>query len=235
MRMRLLALPGVFRPRSDSRMLAAAVARNTAPGRLMLDLCCGTGIAGVAAALGGAEVTAVDTSRRAVLTAALNGRLNGVRIEGRRGDLFETVGGRRFDLIACNPPYVPSIGAGSPRGAARAWEGGPGGRAFIDRICAEVPAHLEPGGRLLLVHSSICGVEQTKAAMRAAGLRPVVVESRRGGLGPIVGRRAAALRSAGLLAPGQSDEEIVLFAAGLSSAQTSSAPKVSQAPASAER
>ncbi|MBA2793389.1 MAG: 50S ribosomal protein L11 methyltransferase, partial [Thermoleophilaceae bacterium] len=45
----------------------------------MLDLCTGSGALAVAAALGGARaVTAVDLSRRAVLAARLNARLNGV-------------------------------------------------------------------------------------------------------------------------------------------------------------
>ncbi len=82
-----------------------------------LDLCTGSGILAIAAARSGcATVTAVDTSRWAVLVAALNGALNGVRIDSRRGDLYEPLRGRRFDLIVSNPPYVPTPDAtgGSP-------------------------------------------------------------------------------------------------------------------------
>ena len=52
----------------------------------VLDLCTGTGVLGVVAARAGAAVTAIDVSRRAVLCARLNARLNGVRVEARRGD-----------------------------------------------------------------------------------------------------------------------------------------------------
>src|SRR5918999_4804217 len=95
---RLLTLPGVFAPISDSRFLADVLREQTLPLRAsVLDLCTGSGILAVTAALRGARsVTAVDVSRRAVLTARLNGRLNGVRVRGIRGDLFDAVRGQRF-------------------------------------------------------------------------------------------------------------------------------------------
>ena len=111
----------------------------------MLDLCSGTGILGLTAARLGARATAVDLSRRAVVNARLNARLNRLALEVLRGDLFEPLGGRRFDLIVSNPPYIPAPPGGAPRGAARAWDAGPDGRAFIDRICARAAEHLRPG------------------------------------------------------------------------------------------
>src|SRR5688572_13439490 len=126
--MRLLTVPGVFRPRSDSWMLARRLAHHVRPGDEVLDPFTGSGVLAVAAARLGGRVTAVDVSRRAVLCARLNARLNGVRIDAVRGDMSEPVAGRRFDLIVANPPYLPSADASPPRGAARAWEGGPDGR-----------------------------------------------------------------------------------------------------------
>jgi len=107
-----------------------------AAGARVLDLCTGSGVLAIAAAMDGAtEVTAVDISRRAVLAVRLNARLNGVSVEARRGDLFGPLGDRRFDLIMSNPPYLPGdIGQLPQRGLARAWEGGPSGRVFIERI-----------------------------------------------------------------------------------------------------
>ncbi len=68
---RVATLPGVFRPRSDALLLVAAMReRGLARGAGALDLFTGSGVLAVAAALEGArEVTAVDLSRRAVLTA----------------------------------------------------------------------------------------------------------------------------------------------------------------------
>ena len=48
--MRLLTLPGVFRPRSDSWMLATALAERVQPGQSVLDPFTGSGILAIAAA-----------------------------------------------------------------------------------------------------------------------------------------------------------------------------------------
>ena len=75
----------------------------------VLELGTGSGAIGVAAAQCGARsVTVVDVSRRALVTATINARLNGVRVTPRRGDLFAPVAGRQFDLVVSNPPYLPS-------------------------------------------------------------------------------------------------------------------------------
>jgi release factor glutamine methyltransferase len=211
--MRLFTPPGVFSPRSDSQLLADTVAEATPPGGRVLDLCTGSGIVAVSAALAGAgEVIAVDLSRRAVATAWCNARRNGVAVQVRRGDLFGAVPGQRFDLIATNPPYLP--GHEVPvRGPARAWEGGPDGRRFLDRIIDGVPGHLAPGGVLLLLHSSVCGIEATLARMEAVGLRGDVVVRQRGPLGPLLGARAGALEERGLLEPGEREEDVVIIRA----------------------
>jgi release factor glutamine methyltransferase len=157
----------------------------------------------------------VDVSRRAALTTHLNARRNGVRVQARRGDLFSAVRGRRFDLITANPPYLPSAEDRLPaRGAERAWEAGVDGRAVLDRICEEGPGHLSPGGRMLLVQSSVCGVEETLSRLRQAGLEAEVVERQTGPLGPLLRERAGLLEQRGLLAPGTREEEVVVIRAG---------------------
>jgi release factor glutamine methyltransferase len=131
-----------------------------APGARVLDVCTGTGHIAVAAALAGARrVVAVDVSRRAVLAARLNARLNGVRVDARRGDLLAPVGRERFDLVVSNPPD---------------------GRALLDRLIAGAPRVLAPGGALLLAQSSACGETATLAALAAAGLHPRVMARGRG-------------------------------------------------------
>ena len=207
--MRLLTAPGVFRPISDSLMLAEAVRRRARPGMRSLDLFTGSGVVAVAAALAGAdEAWAVDVSRRAVACARFNGLLNGVRVTARRGDMFEPVRGERFELISANPPYVPGIDPTDAHGPARAWEGGADGRRLLDRFLAEAPGLLGPGGRIVVVHSSICGVEVTLERLREAGLRASVVEEREGELGPLMLDRIEELERSGLLEPGQRHERV---------------------------
>jgi release factor glutamine methyltransferase len=215
--LRVVVVPGVFRPRSDSWMLTESL-REPPPreGAEALDLCSGSGVVAIAAARLGARATAVDVSRRAVLNVRLNACLNGVadRVRVVRGDLFSPLGDRTFDVIAANPPYVPSDDVAPPdRGPSRAWEAGPDGRVVLDRICAEAPARLRPGGRLLLVHSSLCGTELTLDRLRAAGLEARVARRERGPLGPLMMARAEELERRGLLEPGRRDEEIVVLEA----------------------
>ena len=214
--MRLVTFPGVFRPISDTWLLADALDREPlAPRARVLDLCSGSGALAIRAALGGPRVvTAVDISRRAVLTIRANARLNGVHVRALRGDLFAAVAGERFDAIVSNPPYVPSPTNELPvRGRARAWDAGRDGRALLDRICDRAREFLRPGGRLLLVHSSLLGVEPTVETLRARGLAVDVPVRERGPLGPLMHHRRAHLEAAGMLQPGQRDEEVLVFRA----------------------
>jgi len=212
--MRVLTVPGVFQPRSDTWMLIDAVNDHVrAPGTRMLDLCAGSGAVGVAAALRGSLVTAVDLSRRALLSARLNARANGVRVRARRGDLFAAVAGERFDLIATNPPYLPAVGELPSRGPARAWDAGRDGRALLNPICAAAGAHLAPGGALLVIHSSVCDVQRTERALAAQGLEVDIVLRHRGPLGPLLRERASQLWADGRLPPGSLEEEIVIVRA----------------------
>ena len=212
--MRLLTPPGVFAPISDSRFLADVLREQTLPPRgTVLDLCTGSGILAVTAAMRGARsVTAVDTSRRAVLTTWLNARLNGVKVRALRGDLFEPVGDQRFDAIVSNPPYVPAESDELPKkGLERAWDAGLDGRVILDRIIEEAPDHLRPGGFLLIVSSSVLGTDRTVAAMRDAGLEGAeCIARRRGPLGPLMRSRVHTLEERGMLAPGQREEDVII-------------------------
>jgi release factor glutamine methyltransferase len=210
-----VTLPGVFRPISDTWLLADALAREPLrPGARVLDLCSGSGALAISAALSGRDVTAVDVSRRAVLTIRLNAALNRVRVRALCGDLFGAVAGERFDAIVSNPPYVPAPTDDLPaRGRERAWDAGRDGRALLDRICDRAGEHLLPGGALLVVHSSLLGLDPTVDALRARGLAVGVAARERGPLGPLMAGRRAHLEASGMLAPGQQEEEVLVVRA----------------------
>jgi release factor glutamine methyltransferase len=212
--MRILTLPGVFRPISDTWMLADVLREQTVgPRASVLDMCTGSGALAICAAQRGArEVTAIDVSRRAVLTTRLNARLNGVRVRVLRGRLFEPVARERFDVIVSNPPYVPAEHEALPQsGAARAWDAGRSGRVVLDSLLEQAPQHLRPGGVLLVTHSSIIGVEATLAALQAGGLEADVALRRRGPLGPLMSARVRHLEAEGMLRPGQREEDVVVI------------------------
>jgi release factor glutamine methyltransferase len=196
-------------------MLARALrAELAAAGARVADVCTGSGLLAITAALCGARATAIDVSRRAVLCAVLNARLNGVRVRALRGDLLAPVRGERFDVIVANPPYLPAGGDALPaHGPARAWDAGRDGRVLLDALIGQAPDQLAPGGVLLVVHSALCGTDRTVAALRERGLHAEVAVRHRGALGPILRARAPLLEARGLIAPGQRDEEVVIVRA----------------------
>jgi len=211
--MRIVRLPGVFAPRSDTWMLAEHLTRDPRVRGAVLDVCTGSGAIAISAALAAARsVTAVDVSRRALATVRVNAWLNGVSVRTRRGELLDAVPGETFDLIAANPPYLPSPAELPTRGTARHTEAGPEGRALLDRLIAQAPSHLTPGGALLVTHSSVNDEQRTLHQMRQAGLEATVLERRRGPLGPLLAARAPALERAGLLQPGVREEDILVVA-----------------------
>lgn len=113
-------------------------------GLSVLDLGCGTGLfAIVAARSGAAEAWAVDRDPGAVAFAKANAGRNRAAVRVEPGDWFGPVGDRKFDLVVTNPPQTPA-----PPGARHPKFAGRDGLLHFERILAEAPAHLTPGGRL---------------------------------------------------------------------------------------
>ncbi|MEV4683096.1 HemK2/MTQ2 family protein methyltransferase [Streptomyces kurssanovii] len=211
----LVLAPGVYAPQSDTFLLADALGREPLrPGAEVLDVGTGTGALALTAARRGARVTAVDSSWRAVAATRLNAVLARRRVRVLHGDLLDPAMGRRFDLIVCNPPYVPAPHARPPRrGAAVAWDAGHDGRAVLDRICDGAAELLNPSGALLMVHSALSGVGATLERLQGAGLDAAVVERRLVPFGPVLRSRRKWLERRGLIAPGEDKEELVIIRA----------------------
>ncbi|MEV0038002.1 HemK2/MTQ2 family protein methyltransferase [Streptomyces sp. NPDC050804] len=212
---KVLTLPGVYAPQSDSLLLACAVRREgVRPGMELLDVGTGSGALAVYAARMGARVTAVDIGRRAVLTTRLNALLAHQHVTVRRSDLAASLPGRSFDVVISNPPYVPAPGRLPPcGGAARAWDAGQDGRALVDRICDTAPGLLRSRGVLLMVHSRLCDPAQTLLRLFGAGLRATVSDRTYVPFGPVIRGRLAWLRQRGLLGPYENEEELVVIRA----------------------
>ncbi|QES10212.1 methyltransferase domain-containing protein [Streptomyces venezuelae] len=212
---KLIALPGVYSPQADTRLLAEALSREELDATTdVLDIGTGTGALALCAARTGARVVAVDVSWRAVIAAKLNAIRQGQRLRVLHGDFSTRVQGRRFDLILTNPPYVPSARSRPPsHGAARAWDAGPDGRAVIDRVCARAPALLRPGGVLLMVHSAMSCPETTVDRLRTAGLTARITGRTSVPWGPVLRGRRSWLQGRGLADEGVEHEELVIIRA----------------------
>jgi ribosomal protein L3 glutamine methyltransferase len=126
--------------------------------RRVLDLCTGSGCLAILAALvfPHARIDAADLSAGALALARRNVKAHRLedRIALHRGDLFQPLGGRRYDLILSNPPYVDAKGMArlppeyrhEPRLALAA---GDDGLDLARRILREAPRHLTKNGALL--------------------------------------------------------------------------------------
>ena len=139
--------------------------------RSVLDLCTGSGCLAILASRSfpNAHIDAVDISRDALDVAARNVAEYGLedRVSLHRGDLFKPFGGRRYDLIIANPPYVDAQGmAELPRECRAepklAFDGGADGLDVVRRILTEAARHLTPQGGLL------CEIGRCRPALEEA-------------------------------------------------------------------
>ena len=164
----------VLIPRQDTETLAELALQflRPIPSPRVLDLCTGSGAIGLCIAhdRSDARVTLADISSEALEVARENARLLGAQVETAQGDLFAPLAGREFDLIACNPPYIPTGEIGGLQAEVQkeprlALDGGADGLDFYRRIADEAPRYLAGGGYLLLE----VGIGQAEAVVALVG------------------------------------------------------------------
>lgn len=164
-----LTAPGALIPRRETEILGAAAvelardAERATASPCLLDLCTGSGNLAVTLALEvpTASVVATDLEHDALTLASRNARFHGVemRIRFAQGDLFRALDsleadGPTFDLVVCNPPYIPTHKARNMpmevagHEPAAAFDGGDLGLSILFRLVAEAPRFLRPGGWL---------------------------------------------------------------------------------------
>ena len=178
----------------------------------VLELCAGSGALALTAAVRGARrVVAGDSSLRAILSVRANARMNGLRVDARRGDLFTVAHAHeRFDLVLANPPYLP---VAEEESRDERWDAGSDGRLVLDRIIDGVGGLLKPGARLVLVQSALAGVQATLERLYENGLEVVRLVEHEGRLGPIAMARRENLAHIGALDQGSTRETLIVLTA----------------------
>ena len=154
----------VLIPRSDTEVLAEraiALARAAGEGARVLDLCAGSGCVGLAVAsqVPTCRVVLADVSEAAVRLCKQNVRRNGLnaRVTCVLADALESPSSSLwdFDVIACNPPYIPTGDLPGLDVSVRDYEpwlaldGGEDGLEFYRAIAGKWSSALRLGGTLL--------------------------------------------------------------------------------------
>jgi release factor glutamine methyltransferase len=178
----LRVTPDVLVPRPETELVVERALVHLPPERdaRVLDLATGTGAIALAIAheRPACRVVGTDVAAAAIEVAAANARRLGLaNAQFRVGNWYDAAGEETFDLIACNPPYVAD---GDPQ---LAWQvrrheppqalfSGPTGLESLEVVIDGAPAHLAPGGWLVLEHGTTQG-DAVRSMLRAAGFSEV--------------------------------------------------------------
>jgi release factor glutamine methyltransferase len=175
----------VLVPRPETELLVETALRRTRAIDLCargIDLCTGSGCVAITIKKERPEshMMASDISRDALEVARLNAERLGALVGLIESDLFDKVRGR-FDLVTCNPPYIPEgemddlpvdVRDFEPRLALAA---GADGLTVTRRLVADAPSVLAPRG-LLVVESLAGTAPQVAALMQERGFAEIEID-----------------------------------------------------------
>ncbi len=167
----------VYKPCDDSFILGEALAAEVRKGEKVLDMGTGTGIQALIAASKGGEVTAVDINNKAIECLRYNAELNGLETRTIKSNLFSEIN-HSFDLIVFNPPYLPEDEMDPKDELTLAWDGGKDGREVVDRFLVQFESNLNRKGRVLLIQSSLNGLDSTMKKFKELGFKPEIISQK---------------------------------------------------------
>jgi release factor glutamine methyltransferase len=163
----------VYSPKEDTYLLLKAALSEAGPKDITLEIGCGSGLISRVLAAKVERLLVTDINPYAARMAKAEG------IEVVRADLFHGIKGK-FDLILFNPPYLPTKKEErTSQWINYALDGGESGRETIDRFLKDLKDHLRPGGRALLLISSLTGLSAVQENAWAEGLKASEVVSKK--------------------------------------------------------
>ena len=166
----------VYVPAEDSYLLADNL--DIKQGQSVLEIGTGSGIVAMYASRLTDSITVTDINLDACMLAENNFRQNGIEgIEILFGNLFEPVKNRKFDVILFNTPYLPTEDDEVLDDTINyAFDGGLNGRKVIDLFLDEVGNHLNDGGIVQLIQSSLSGNDETLSRLDELGFIAEIAE-----------------------------------------------------------
>jgi len=160
---------GVYEPREDTKLLADAAKQIKK--KKVLELGCGCGIVSLILAKNKNNTTAADISSEAVIATKRNAERNSVRIEVIKSDLFEKVKGK-YDYILFNFPYLPE----KITKESIIWAAGEN-IELIRKFAREAKRHLNRGGKIIFVISSLTNLEKVLKIFNFFGFKCDVLKN----------------------------------------------------------
>ncbi|WP_406535974.1 HemK2/MTQ2 family protein methyltransferase [Methanobrevibacter sp.] len=159
----------VYVPAEDSYLLAENL--QIKEGQSVLEIGTGSGIVAMYASRLTDKITVTDINFDACELARKNFRQNNIEnIEILWGNMFEVVENRKFDVILFNTPYLPTEDDEVLDNTINyAFDGGLNGRKVIDLFLNEVGNHLNDGGIVQMIQSSLSGNDETLARLDELG------------------------------------------------------------------
>ena len=142
-----------YPPSEDTYLLRDAAVEEARPDDIALEVGTGSGVIAEALKDKVERVVATDINPSAVRVAHKRG------VPAVRTDLVAALDAA-FDLVVFNPPYLPSTDETPDDSMSHALGGGETGRETAERFTEDVKRVLAPEGRVLLVASSLSGVEE---------------------------------------------------------------------------
>ncbi len=145
----------VYPPYEDSVLLAKVAVQQCSGD--VLEIGCGSGIVCISLAKQNpkTKIIAVDINPNAIEDAKKNAKNNNVKIDFRISDLFEKVGGKKFDFILFNPPYLPTTKTQKIKSELNfAFDGGKSGLDTVFRFLQDAKKYIRKNGRILIIVST---------------------------------------------------------------------------------
>ncbi|HLC31650.1 MAG TPA: HemK2/MTQ2 family protein methyltransferase [Candidatus Nanoarchaeia archaeon] len=159
-----------YQPAEDSFLLAAVV-KNYAKNKTVLDMGTGSGIQ---------AQTAFTAKAKTVLAADIDPEVIShlkKKIPSIQSDLFSNISSS-FDLIICNPPYLPED-TREPQHSRLQTTGGKKGDELILRFLKTAPDHLNKKGIILLLLSSLTPQKRILSLLKKENLTHEIIAEKK--------------------------------------------------------
>jgi release factor glutamine methyltransferase len=169
---KLETFPEVYGPLEDSFLFAEVLEEKISKKKYdrVLEIGCGSGILSLIVAKQ-SSVVSVDINLKAVEITKKNAKLNDLKVDCFVSDMFEKVKGR-FDMIIFNSPYLPD--QDNVEGNEM-WSD----KGVIKKFISSCRAFLNSGGEVLLLISSLSGLERIEKEFKDSGFGVKVIKKQK--------------------------------------------------------